>query len=131
VPGQARVGELVGVREPGQLDWNLGVIRWVKPAPGGSLHLGLEVLAPTAQPCGTRVLKNTDEASDYLRALIVPALKALHRPATLITPPMGFHAGSHIIIMRQGKEEKARLTRLHSAAHSFRQYEFELVEAER
>ena len=70
-------------------------------------------------------MKNTYEASDYLRALIVPELKARKRPETLITPPMGFHAGSRVLIMRQGKEEKARLTRLHSAAHSFRQYEFE------
>jgi hypothetical protein len=129
VPAQVRVGELVGLRESGQMDWNLGVIRWVRPVPGGSLQLGLEVLASTAIPCGTRVMKNTDEASDYLRALIVPELKARKRPETLITPPMGFHAGSRVLIMRQGKEERAKLTRLHSAAHSFRQYEFETDEA--
>lgn len=126
VPAQARVGELVGVRESGQMDWNLGVIRWVRPVPGGGLQLGLEILAATAQPCGTRVMKNTDESSDYLRTLIVPALKARNRPATLITPTMGFQAGARVIIMRQGKEEKARLTRLYGAAHSFRQFEFEL-----
>jgi hypothetical protein len=67
-----------------------------------------------------------EEASDYLRTLIVPGLKALNRPATLITPNVSFQPGNRISIMRNGKEEKARLVKLYSAAHSFRQFEFQI-----
>jgi hypothetical protein len=127
VPVLLKVGELVGVREPDHEEWSIGVIRWVRQVPGRGAQMGLEVLAPRATPCGTRMVKSwEEEASDYLRTLIVPGLKALNRPATLITPNVSFQPGNRISIMRNGKEEKARLVKLYSAAHSFRQFEFQI-----
>lgn len=130
LPVLLKVGELVGVREPGQ-EWSIGVVRWVRQVPGMGAQMGLEVLAPTAQPCGTRIERSWDEhAQDFMRTLIVPGLKALNRPATLITPNVSFQPGSRITIMRNGKEAKARLVKLFSTAHSFRQFEFQIDDTE-
>lgn len=127
VPGSVKAGELLGLREEGQDNWSLGVIRWVRQIPGHGAQLGLEVLAPKASPCGARVIKKTGDSTEFMRTLMLPELKALNRPATLITPNLTFRAGYKIAIMHNGEEEKAQLTRLISTTQSFCQFEFQLM----
>lgn len=127
VPSSVKAGELVGLREDGQEEWSIGAIRWVRQLPGQGAQLGLEVLAPKAKPCGARVIKKTGDSTEYMRTLLLPELKALGRKATLITPNLTFRAGYKIVIMLDGEEEKAQLSRLVSTTQSFSQFEFQLM----
>lgn len=124
VPSHLRVGELLGVREAGVHHWTLASVRWVRPRTGAGVQMGLQVVSTNPQPCGCQLLRNNQESAEYLRAFIVPALRAIQQPETVVTPATGFHAGSRVMIMRQGREHKAHLTRLFSSGHGFRQFEF-------
>jgi hypothetical protein len=127
VPGTVKAGELLGLRESGHHDWSLGVIRWVRQIPGHGAQLGLEVLAPKATPCGARVIKKTGDSTEFMRTLLLPELKALGRPATLITPNLTFRAGYKIVLVLGQEEEKAQLMTLISTTQSFSQFEFQLM----
>ncbi|HEX6592223.1 MAG TPA: hypothetical protein VF050_09505, partial [Moraxellaceae bacterium] len=127
VPASVRAGEILGLHEEGQPGWNIGVIRWVKQLPGHGAQLGIEVLAPKAKPCGARVIKKTGDATEYMRTLLLPELKAINRPATLITPALTFRSGYKVVLNLDGEEVKAHLTQQVSATPSFCQFEFQLV----
>lgn len=128
VPASVRAGEILGLHEDeGPPGWSVGVIRWVKQLPGHGAQLGIEVLAPKAKPCGARVIKKTGEASEFMRTLLLPELKAINRPATLITPALTFRSGYKVLLSLDGEEVRARLTQQVSATPSFCQFEFQLV----
>ena len=127
VPAGVKAGEILALREDGQGNWSIGVIRWVKQLPGHGAQLGVEVLAPKARPCGARVIKKTGEASEYMRTLLLPELKAINRPATLITPALTFRSGYKLVLNLDGEEIKAQLGIQVSATPSFSQFEFTLM----
>lgn len=124
VAAGVRAGEVIGLRETTQPAWSIGVIRWVKQLPGHGAQLGIEVLAPKAKPCGARVIKKTGESSEYMRTLMLPELKSIGRPATLITPALTFRAGYKVGLNVDGEEAKIHLSRQVSATQSFSQFEF-------
>lgn len=127
VPASVKAGEILGLREEGEPNWSVGVIRWVKQLPGHGAQLGIEVLSPKARPCGARVIKKTGEASEFMRTLLLPELKAIGRPATLITPALTFRSGYKLVLKIDGEEVKAHLGRQVSATQSFSQFEFTLM----
>lgn len=128
VPAGVRAGEILGLHEDHtQPGWSIGVIRWVKQLPGHGAQLGIEVLAPKAKPCGARVIKKTGDASEYMRTLLLPELKAISRPATLITPALTFRSGYKVVLKLDGEEIKANLAQQVSATASFCQFEFQLM----
>lgn len=128
VPAGVRAGEILGLHEDdAQPGWSVGVIRWVKQLPGHGAQLGIEVLAPKAKPCGARVIKKTGDATEYMRTLLLPELKAINRPATLITPALTFRSGYKVVLKLDGEEIKAHLAQQVSATASFCQFEFQLV----
>lgn len=127
VPSSVKAGEILGLREDGNPGWSVGVIRWVKQLPGHGAQLGVEVLAPKAKPCGARVIKKTGEASEYMRTLLLPEMKTINRPATLITPALTFRSGYKLVLKLDGEEIKAQLAQQVSATQSFSQFEFTLM----
>ena len=123
-PNVLRTGELVSVREPSDKSWHIGLIRWVKQKPNEGAEFGVEILSPRGKSCGARVLRKDAESTDYLRALLLPEIKNLNRPATIITPTLAFKVGYRVII-RVGRDEvKAQLTREIMVTQSFSQFEF-------
>lgn len=123
-PSVLRTGELVSVREPSDKSWHIGLIRWVKQKPNEGAEFGVEILSPRGKSCGARVLRKDAEQTEYLRALLLPEIKNLNRPATIITPTLAFKVGYRVII-RVGRDEvKAQLTREIMATQSFSQFEF-------
>lgn len=126
VPSPVRTGEILGLREGSNDNWSIAVIRWIKQIPGQGAQLGLEVLAPKTRPCGARVLKKTGEHSEYMRALLLPEMRSIGRPATLITPNLTFRTGYKIHLNLDGEEIKAQLIRQVGSTPSFSQFEFHL-----
>ena len=125
-----RTGEILALREPEDNSWNIGVIRWVKQLPTIGAEAGIEILSARAKACGSRVLKKTGDSTEYMRTLLLPEMKSLHRPATLITPNVSFRSGYRVLI-RQGNEEvKVQLTTEMLTTQSFSQFEFALLQSQ-
>src|SRR5690606_31221621 len=91
-------------------------------------QMGIELIAPSAQPCGLKLLRKGDPSSQFLRALQLPAIEAISQPANLITPRLPFQQGNKVLININGVESKAVLGRRYSASGSFNQFEFHLID---
>ncbi len=132
IPSQVKAGELLGVREEGRLKWSLAVVRWVQQTKGATL-LGLQTIAPQATPMGAAIVYKTGGYSEYLRALQVPALKALGQPPTLITNAVSFHEYCKLRLFRPASahsdaqspsESNVQLTRKRFSTGAVSQFEF-------
>ena len=128
VPEQLQAGELLGVKLPEDHNWGPAVVRWVRQVPGSGTQMGVELLAPTARPCGLQLLRKAEQNSQYLRALLLPEIKAIDQAPTLIAPRLPFQEGSKVQINQQGVEQRGMLDRRRSMTVSFSVFEYHLLE---
>jgi len=128
-PAALRTGELVGVREQGQNEWAIGVVRWVKQLSHQGAQFGAELLAPRATPVATRSLRKTGDAGSFMRALLLPAMHAIGQPATLLVPTVGFQASGKVDMVADNENQRITLHRKVNGTASFGQYEFRVIQS--
>jgi hypothetical protein len=128
VPTQLQAGELLGVQDSPEQSWSVALVRWIRQVRGGGTQMGIELIAPHAQPCGLQLLRKADQNSQYLRALLLPEISAISRPATLITARLPFQEGNKVQINLNGEERRAVLSRKQTSTGSFNQFEYRAVE---
>lgn len=129
---QAQVGELLGLREssdPDSFHLGLGVVRWMKTNSERGLELGVEMLSPGAVAVGTRIHK-AKGGSEYMRSLLLPAIKALGQPATLLTPALPYHVGDVVTVNSHGKEARVELIKLVENTGTFAQFQFRPLDSQ-
>ena len=127
MPPQVKTGEVVGIQEREEQPWSIGVIRWVKQVRNEGARMGVELLAPKADACGTQVIQKKGTMSEYMRTLMLPELKAVGQPATLVTPNIAFAVGCKVNIAIDGGIRKAQLVKQVNATASFAQFQFKLL----
>jgi hypothetical protein len=129
VPWQLQAGEIIALQDAPNQAWSVAVVRWIRQVRGGGTQMGIELVAPFAQPCGLQLMRKTEQSSQFLRALLLPAIAAISRPATLITPRLPFQEGNKVLINLNGSEQRAILSRKQTSTGSFSQFEYRKVEA--
>ncbi|MFA5679540.1 MAG: molecular chaperone [Pseudomonas sp.] len=130
VPKQLQAGELLGVQEERDQSWSLAVVRWIRQVPGGGTQMGIELIAPHCTPCAIKLLRKTEHPSRYLRALMLPEVTAIDRPATLLTPRLPFQVNNKVMLFLGGHEVRAQLVNRITATGSFSQFEHQILESE-
>ncbi|KII38618.1 hypothetical protein [Pseudomonas fluorescens] len=129
VPAELQAGEMLGIQDSVSLGWSIAVIRWIRQVRGGGTQMGIELVAPHAQPCGLQLVRSRDDHSQYLRGLLLPEISAIDLPATLLAPRLPFQEGSKVLINTQGEEHRAGLDRRVASTHSFNQFAYRSLEA--
>lgn len=120
---QIRTGEIIGIRERSHQAWSVGVVRWVKLQQDGP-RLGVELLSPAAAPYGARVVNTSGPQPEYQRVLVLPEIKQINQPATLIAPRLPFRVGQKVSLACRDQETRVQLTRRVSSSAAFSQFEF-------
>ena len=128
VPSQLQAGELLGIQSLPQQGWSIAVVRWIRQVRGGGTQMGIELIAPHAQACGLQLVRKAEQSSQYLRALLLPEISAISRPASLITARLPFQEGNKVSINLNGSEHRAVLSRRQTSTGSFNQFEYRGVE---
>lgn len=123
-----QVGDLVVTRTPGEGNpWGIGVIRWVKSTTPANIEIGVQYLAPRADPVVIKVLTEDEKESDFLPALLLPRVKPLKQLQSLITR-RGIHKPGVQVYMDNGyKLFKIEPTAMIEANHSFEQFQFSIL----
>jgi hypothetical protein len=129
VPAELQAGEMLGIQDSVSLGWSIAVIRWIRQVRGGGTQMGIELVAPHAQPCGLQLVRSRDDHSQYLRGLLLPEISAIDVPATLLAPRLPFQEGSKVLINTHGEEYRAGLDRRVASTHSFNQFAYRSLEA--
>jgi hypothetical protein len=127
VPANLQAGELLAVREASDPRWCVAVLRWIRQEESGTTT-GVELLAPRAIPLAIRVVQKKGGPTDYARGLLLPEIKPIGQPATLITPRVPFVGGQKVHVHRQGVQTTAQLRELVTATDSFNQFTFKMLD---
>lgn len=126
VPASLQAGEILGVREQPSHPWSVAVVRWIRQV-RQCTQVGIELLAPSASPCGVRLIQKIGNSSEFLRGLLLPEISVVNQAATLITPRLPFQSGSRISLLHDGREDNGHLLRKLSATGSVSQFELKLI----
>jgi hypothetical protein len=127
LPGDIRAGDIVSLKEEHNRDWVIAVIRWVSQLENARTLIGLELLSPRAMPYGALIHQKTGEKSAPMRVLLLPEIKLVGQPHTLITPRAGFRERQKISLIRAGEEYSIQLLRQIAATGSFSQFDFRYI----
>lgn len=127
IPGDIKTGDIAGLKEQQNKDWMIAVIRWVSHSEDEKTFIGLELLSPRAMPYGARILRKTGQQSAPLRVLLLPEIKLVGQPHTLITPRAGFRERQKITLLSRGEEFYIQLQRQVATTGSFSQYDFRYI----
>lgn len=127
LPGDTRSGDLVSLKEQQNRGWVLAVIRWISQLENARTLVGLELLSPRAKPYGALVHRKTGGRSAPIRVLLLPEVKLVGQPHTLITPRAGFAERQKITLVREGEEYYIQLLRQITATASFAQFDFRYI----
>lgn len=96
----ARVGDLLGLHQPGMTGWTAAVVRWLKSPEGQSLELGVEVLASASIPVAVRADIAT---AAFVSALLLPSTTTPRRPVSLLLPRGDFAAVQRLHLLEPGR----------------------------
>lgn len=130
-PGQLQAGDILALRTKDSQQWSTGVIRWIRQIRNGGAQIGVELLSPNAQPCAIQLIRQGEKPSNFLRALLIPAIAVVSQPATIITPRIPFQEGSRVGVFHNGEEFKAILGKRSIHTASISRYEYRLTEQPR
>lgn len=84
---RVRVGDIVATRMPNQDDtWTIAVIRWARSASPSVVEIGTQRLSPSAQSIMIKTIAENGKESDFLPALLLPAVDTPNQPQTLVAP---------------------------------------------
>jgi hypothetical protein len=130
----AHVGVLLAIREQQNIDidqWGIGVIRRMKNCKNAKIELGVQMLTPNAVAVAAKLVSNDGKnvESQFLRCLMLPEMRTINQPATLITPNLPFRENSQILINIHDRFYQATLTNILQRTNSFSQFEFSMSEA--
>lgn len=124
-PGVLRTGELLCLREHENTPWQIAVIRWLYMPSESRLLAGLELLSPQAKALGACVEGKSGDLAPPVRALLLPAIKIIGQPPTLLTPRAGFRVRQKITLVTAKGTLRVRLTELTSYTGSYSQFAFD------
>ncbi|KPW73801.1 Uncharacterized protein ALO76_03978 [Pseudomonas syringae pv. coriandricola] len=130
VPQQLQAGELVGIQDDAGQGWSVAIVRWVRQVRSGGTQMGIELIAPFAQPCGMQLIRE-QQNSQYLRTLMLPEVRAMDKPPTVLAPRLPFQEGSKVMINVHGEERRASLSNRRISSASYNQFEYQMYDAPR
>ena len=128
IPSHIKTGDVIAVREVDNSAWSIAVIRWVSQLKDQTTLIGVELLSPRATPYGARVQHKTGEDGDIMRALLLPEIKLVGQPNTLITPRVGFKERQKVTLLRGGDESYIQLFKKVSSTAAYNQFEFRYIQ---
>jgi hypothetical protein len=127
LPSGVRTGDIVGIREGGRSEWVVAVIRWISKLKDAKSLIGVELLSPKAMPYGARIRQTRGVEATIRRILLLPEIKLVGQPHTLVTPRAGFKERQKVALIREGEEFLVQLLRQISATGNFSQFDFRYI----
>jgi len=123
------IGSLIGVAKDEfneENEWSIGVIRWIKAVDTNIVNIGIELISPSAQAVAAKNVTKKSSASDYTRCLLLPELRSIKQPQTLITQSL-FSVDDKLELNVQGQAIKVKLTKAVENTTTFNQFLFSII----
>lgn len=124
-PSRALVGDLIGIREKepdNTFQWRVGVIRWMHFSQERGLEIGVQVLSPKVINCSVKRLTRLTE--EPFKCLMLPGIKPIQQPSTLLLPAHAFKKGNELRINVYERDMDIKLGSIREHTGSFTQFQF-------
>lgn len=125
--GDMRTGDIVGLKEEEHDEWVIAVIRWLSRLENAKTLIGLELLSPRAIAYGARIHQKGGDKTPPMRVLLLPEIKLVGQPQTLITPRTGFKERQKVTIGNRVEANSIQLVRHIASTGSYSQFEFRYI----
>ncbi len=128
LPGDIKTGDIIGLKEEEeQKEWVIAVIRWLSRLDNAKTLIGLELLSPRAIAYGARIHQKGGEKTPPMRVLLLPEIKLVGQPHTLITPRAGFKERQKVTLRNSVEARTIQLLRHIMSTGSVEQFEFRYI----
>lgn len=125
---RVRVGDLLGLRTPGEgTAWTVASVRWLRSANPSSVEIGVQRLTPSAEAVVAKSLNERNQESDFMPALLLPEIKALNTPPTLVVPCGVFRPDRTLYLDNGYRLSKITATKLLESTGAFERLVFQVV----
>lgn len=127
---KAQVGELIGIREKEadhSYQWRAGIIRWMQYTQGTGLDIGVQVLSPKV--ITATILRIGKEHEEPFECLMLPGIKPIKQPTTLLMPSHAFKIGDTLKINVYERSIDIKLSTVAEHTGSFTQFQFTQIES--
>lgn len=124
---QVRVGDLLGSENAASGQWRVGVARWTKSPDTATVEVGVEMISPSVAPVAVKPASDPD--GDYAPALLLPAVAALRKPATLLLAPGTCKPGQNLHLYEGEQARHVKVLHLVERTGSFERVTFADVRA--
>lgn len=121
----SQVGEIMALREreAHKALWRIGIIRWMRNMPGDQgLMVGIQLLAANCYQITAYCNQLGQLGKGAIDALLLPAIKALRQPGSLILPAGHFYTGDEVLIREGQTETSVKLQECLQSSSSFLQF---------
>jgi hypothetical protein len=123
-----QVGDVLITRTPGEGNpWTVGVIRWVRSTGISHIEIGIQHIAPSANPVVIKTVNEDGKESDFLPALLLPEIKPLNQTQTLVTHRGVFKPELSVFMDNGYRLYRITPTRLIEASQAFEQFSFDIL----
>jgi len=122
---RAQIGELIALHEHepgGGYEWRTGVIRWMQFTRENGLEVGVQILSPKVIPAQVQRTHKLNE--DPFACLMLPGIRPLKQPPTVLMPAHAFKPGDKLKAMAFETELDIVLGEVGEHTGSFTQFNF-------
>jgi hypothetical protein len=131
VPADLKSGDIVGLKEDKeQNEWSIAAIRWLSRLRDARTLVGLELLGPRATAYGGKVArkgKTEENENPLVRVLLLPEIKIVGQPSTLIAPRSRFKERQKVALRGNRETRTIQLVRQISSTGTYEQFEFRVI----
>ncbi|MCW8924174.1 MAG: hypothetical protein OQK69_11175 [Gammaproteobacteria bacterium] len=122
---KAQIGELIAIHEreaSGQYEWRIGCIRWMQFTSANGLEIGVQVLSPKV--IAAQVQRANRLKEKPFDALMIPGIRPLNLPATIILPAHAFKTDDKLKVQVFEQNIAIQLSKKKEHTGSFTQFQF-------
>ncbi len=124
------IGELLCLQDAQKKtdDWVIGVVRWIKNSKEEIVKIGVQLLSPSAEAvalstCCDINSKLESKQKDYVRALLLPEVKALKQSRSLLTQVNYYQSGSVVSLLENNVEKRYILLTMIEDTYGYNRFE--------
>lgn len=118
-----KIGSLLGIKTKEEPYWSLGIVRWASCGTRDRLDIGVQLIAPQAQPATVNFKeRNVDEM-----VLLLPEIVAAKQAATIIVPKGTFEPARQLALLVNNQSKQILLTKLVERSHHFERIQYSVI----
>lgn len=120
---RVKVGDIIGLGSQDKQSVGIAAVRWAQTGDDGKLEVGVQLLAPRAEPIAMKPVISAPDAI-FQPALLLPQIPALQQPERIIAPRGSYQSMREFDLLVMGQTRRVRAIQLLEQTDSYELFLF-------